>query len=174
MPTSKTRLKTPAKIDTPQSRDDTARAIREIGDLQRDVARLTADMNDQIAKVTQQYQPQIDALKERVQGLHDGVLTWCSANRAQLTEGGRVKTANLVTGEISWRNRPPSCSVRNAEGVIETLLRMDLSRFVRTKQEVNKEAILEEPDAVRGIAGITISTGVEDFVITPFEQQVPA
>lgn len=26
-----------------------------------------------------------------------------------------------------------------------------------------------EPEAVRGIAGITIVTGVEDFIVTPFE-----
>ena len=49
---------------------------------------------------------------------------------------------------------------------------MGLARFVRTKQEPNKEAMLNEIDAVRGIAGISIVTGVEDFVITPFEAKV--
>jgi len=41
----------------------------------------------------------------------------------------------------------------------------------RLKNEPNKEAMLNEPDAVRGIAGITIVTGVEDFIVTPFEAQ---
>ena len=41
--------------------------------------------------------------------------------------------------------------------------------FVRTAEAVNKEAILNELDAARGVAGITIVTGVEDFAITPFE-----
>jgi phage host-nuclease inhibitor protein Gam len=56
--------------------------------------------------------------------------------------------------------------------VLETLERMGLQRFIRTKQEPNKEAMLNEPDAVRGIAGISVVTGVEDFVITPFEAEV--
>ena len=54
--------------------------------------------------------------------------------------------------------------------VIETLEKLGLARFLRTKTEINKEAILADPDAVSGIAGLSIQTGVEDFVITPFEQ----
>ena len=95
---------------------------------------------------------------------------FCEANRSELTNGGKVKTANLITGEVQWRQRPPSVSVRGAESVIETLVRLGLNVFVRTKEEINKEAILNEPDAVKGVAGITVVTGVEDFVITPFEQ----
>ena len=91
---------------------------------------------------------------------------------AVLTNGGKVKTANLITGEVQWRQRPPSVRVTGAESVIETLRRLGLSQFVRTKEEVNKEAILNEPEGVKGVAGITVVKGVEDFVITPFEQEV--
>lgn len=170
MSTSK-KLKTRAVAYAPQTRDDCASDIAKVGDLQREIARMTADMNDAISGITQSWQPQIDAAKERLEVLQQGVQTWCEANRNDLTSGGKVKTANLVTGEVAWRQRPPSCSIRNAEGVIETLKRMGLTQFVRIKEEVNKEACLEEPDAVRGIAGITIVTGVEDFSITPFEQE---
>lgn len=55
--------------------------------------------------------------------------------------------------------------------MLETLLRMGLGRFVRVKNEPNKEAMLNEPEAVRGIAGINIVTGVEDFIVVPFEAQ---
>ena len=70
---------------------------------------------------------------------------------------------------MSWRQRPPSVSIRGVETVLETLLRMGLGRFVRVKSEPNKDAMLNEPEAVRGIAGISIVTGVEDFIVTPFE-----
>ena len=82
-----------------------------------------------------------------------------------------IATANLVTGEVSWRLRPPSVSIRGVDTVLETLLRMGLGRFVRVKNEPNKEAMLNEPEAVRGIAGINIVTGVEDFIVVPFEAQ---
>lgn len=166
-----TKLKAKAQSYAPQTLNDCAADIKKLGDLQRDHARTTADMNDEIAKITKRYQPQLEAISERIETLRNGVQTYCEANRNSLTNEGKVKTANFVTGEVNWRQRPPSVGIRGADAVLETLARMGLTRFIRTKQEPNKEAMLNEPDAVRGIAGITIVTGVEDFVITPFEAQ---
>ncbi|ARU30873.1 host-nuclease inhibitor protein Gam [Sulfuriferula sp. AH1] len=169
-----TRLKTKAQIYVPQSKDDAAANIRKIGDIQRESIRTTAEMNDEIAVITHKYQPLLDALGEQIKTLQEGVQGYCEAHRDELTDGGRVKTANLITGEVQWRQRPPSVSVRGADSVIEMLKRLGLARFVRTKEEVNKEAILNDPDEVRGVAGLNIVTGVEDFVITPFEQETIA
>jgi phage host-nuclease inhibitor protein Gam len=166
-----TRLKTRAQAYVPQTRDDAAADIRKIGDIQRQFARQAAAMNDAIAEITHAHQPMLDALSEQIKTLQAGVQAYCEAHRDELTDGGRVKTANLVTGEVQWRQRPPSVAVRGAEAVIETLKRLGLARFVRIKEEVNKEAILNEPDEARGVAGLNIVTGVEDFVITPFEQE---
>ncbi len=168
------KLKTKAQAYAPQSSNDCAADIKKLGDLQRDFARAQADMNDEIAAITKRYQPKLEQLTERIETLQAGVQTYCEAHRDELTNGGKVKFSNFVTGEVNWRQRPPSVSIRGADAVLETLARMGLSRFIRTKQEPNKEAILNEPDAVRGIAGITVVTGVEDFVITPFEASAEA
>lgn len=168
-----TRFKSKTLAAVPQSKNDCAESIRVIGDLQREFERLRAEMNDAIAAITHDAQPELAALSERVIGLQTGVQAWCEAHRVDLCgENDKLgKTANLVTGEVAWRQRPPSVIVRGAETVTETLLRMGLGRFVRVKNEINKEAMLNEPDAVRGIAGITIVTGTEDFIVTPFEAQ---
>lgn len=166
----KTRLKAKAQLNVPQSRDEAAGYIRMIGDFQRRTLRDMAAMNDEIAVITAKYQPRLDEDKLEIQALQDGLQAWCEANRAELTNGGKVKTASLVTGEVQWRQRPPSVRISKSEVVLETLARLGLSRFIRTKEEVNKDAILDEPDAIKGVAGITVVTGVEDFVITPFEQ----
>lgn len=165
------RLKAKAQAYVPQSKDDAAADIRKIGDLQRQVLRASTEMNDAIAHITAQFQPRLEAVGEQLTALQEGVQAWCEAHRAELTTDGKTKTANLVTGEVQWRQRPPSVSVRGAEAVIEVLKRLGLGKFVRNKEEVNKEAILNEPDAVGDVAGITVVTGVEDFVITPFEQE---
>lgn len=167
------RLKAPAQ-EAPQSKEEVAAQIKELGDLQRMLAREQADMNDAIAAVTQRHQPAMEALTRAIDDHQAGIQTWCEAHRAELTRDGKVKTANLVTGEVQWRQRPPSVTLRMADFVIEQLRNLGLSRFVRVKEEVNKEAILAEPEAVSGITGITLKTGVEDFVITPFEQDVSA
>lgn len=163
-----TRIKAAAATYAVQTRDECAAAIRSLGDTSREITRLTAAMNDEIAAITERYQAQIDPLKARGETLSAGIQTWCEAHRAELLPSG--KTANLITGEVAWRVRPPSVAIRGVESVIETLKRLGLGRFVRTKEEVNKEAILNEPAAVAGVAGINVVSGVEDFVITPFEQ----
>ncbi|WP_247183758.1 host-nuclease inhibitor Gam family protein, partial [Escherichia coli] len=140
-------------------------------DLQREAARLETEMNDAIAEITEKYASQIAPLKTSIETLSKGVQGWCEANRDELTNGGKVKTANLVTGDVSWRQRPPSVSIRGVDAVMETLERLGLQRFIRTKQEINKEAILLEPKAVAGVAGITVKSGIEDFSIIPFEQE---
>ena len=63
-------------------------------------------------------------------------------------------------------------SVRNAESVIEVLENFGLHEFIRTKQEVNKEAVLANPQAVSKIEGINIRSGEEEFIIKPFEQEI--
>ena len=94
--------------------------------------------------------------------------TWCEAHRAELTASGG-KTVNLITGEVSWRQRPPSIAVRGAEAVLESLRTLGLHRFIRTKDEVNKEAMLNEPELAATVAGVSVIKGKEDFAITPFE-----
>lgn len=168
-----TRIKSKTLAAVPQSKNDCADSIRLLGDLQREFDRQRGEMNDHIAAITQAHQPVLADLSGRIQALQGGIQAWCEAHRTDLCgEADKLgKTANLVTGEVSWRLRPPSVSIRGADTVLETLQRMGLGRFIRTKNEPNKEAMLNEPDAVRGIAGITIVTGVEDFIVTPFEAQ---
>lgn len=168
-----TRIKSKTLATVPQTKNDCAESIRLIGDLQRDFERQRAAMNDRIAATTQEFQPELAALQQRIEQLQAGVQAWCEAHRTELCgENDKLgKTANLVTGEVAWRIRPPSIAIRGADAVMETLLRMGLGRFVRVKNEVNKDAMLNEPDAIRGIAGITVVSGQEDFIVTPFEAQ---
>ena len=171
-PMATKKMKVPAAtVPVPQSRIDCAADIKKLGDAQREFERRRAAMNDEIAQITQRYQPHLELLDAQCQALAKGIQTWCEANRATLCEGGG-KTANLVTGEVSWRQRPPSVRINGADSVMETLRRMGLERFVRSKDEINKDAILNEVDAVRGIAGISIVTGIEDFSIAPFAVDV--
>ncbi|RDE72699.1 host-nuclease inhibitor protein Gam [Haemophilus sputorum] len=166
-----TRVKQPAKLRF-VSVEQVQSAIKEIGDLSREHTRLTTEMNDKIGATSEQYAPQLKSLEKEIEPLQKAVQEYCEANRDELTEFGKTKTANFVTGEVQWRQRPPSVAIRGAEAVMEFLQRMGFDRFIRTKNEINKDALLNEPDVAKGIAGITIKTGVEDFVIKPFEQEV--
>ncbi|MCP1606434.1 host-nuclease inhibitor Gam family protein [Pseudomonas citronellolis] len=168
----KKRLKSTAAVYVPQHREQVVADIKSIGDLSRELARLETAMNDEIGKITERYSAPAEDLKTRLTVLQTGVQSWCEANRAELTENHRVKFANLITGEVQWRIRPPSVTVRGADAVLELLRAKELIRFIRVKEEVNKEAILNEPEAIKGVPGIIINSGIEDFAIVPFEQEV--
>lgn len=163
--------KSPALPYSCQNKEQTMEAIRKLGDSQRELIRIETEINDAIAEITSAHKSDIEVLKTHIKTLTIGIQTWCEAHREELCGHGG-KTANLVTGEVSWRQRPPSVGIRAVDKVLETLRALGLERFIRNKEEPNKEAMLADPKAVSGISGITIITGVEDFTVNPFEQEV--
>lgn len=160
-----------AAFPVPQHRDQVIEAIAKIGCHQRERIRIETLMNDDLAKIRESWEkqaaPHLDAIRE----LQRGVQIWCEANRDLLTQGGKVKYAHLASGEVKWRLTPPKVVIRAVENVISYLRQAGLDRFVRIKEEPNKEAILAEPDAVAHIKGISISQR-EEFVIRPFETEL--
>ena len=167
-----TRIKTDTFAVRYQTRDEVETAIKEIGVLNRELERLAIEQNDKLAAITEEYAPLMNAVKEKLSPKQDAVQAWCESRRDELTQNGKTKTGSFNTGEVQWRQRPPSVGIRGAESVLESLRTLGLVRFIRTKEEVNKEAMLNEPELAATVAGVTIKTGVEDFVITPFEQDI--
>jgi len=161
-----TRLKVEAADAVPQSLEDVNAAIAEIGHCQRTRDVIQAAMNEDLAKRRSTFETEAKPYADRIAELTRGVATYCEAHRDELTKGGKTKTARLATGEVSWRMRPPSVVMRGAQAVIETLKKLKLDRFLRVKIELDKEAVLAEPEAVDGIKGLSISQK-EDFVIKP-------
>lgn len=163
-----------ANLPVPQNRDDAARCVREIGDDRRRLARLEADMNDRIAALKQRYEEQAGPISERVTAATEGLKIWAEANRTALTGGDKTKTVDVGTGEIKWRLRPPSVTIRKLDDVLVRLRELGLTRFIRVKEEANKDALRAEPEIARTITGVSIGTAGEDFIVEPFEAALAA
>lgn len=163
-----------ANLPVPQSREDAAEAVKTIGILNRQIARLEADLNDQIAEMKKAAEEAARPLKDRAEAATEGLKLWAEANRDRITDGGRVKFADLGTGKISWRFRPPSVRLTKVEAILEHLKTLGLHRFIRVKEEPSKEAMLAEPDVARTVAGVSIGTEGEDFIVEPFEVELAA
>ena len=167
------KLKTQAAAMAAQSKDDVVAHIKEIGDLSRERDRLAATMNDGIAVLQEEYANAAAPINEHIEALQNGVQLWCEANRQAITDGGKVKFADFVTGTVKWRINPPKVSVSGMDAVLALLeANADLARFVRVKKEVNKDAILNEPGlfADGAVPGIRLVIGAEFFVIEPHDQ----
>lgn len=165
------RIKTVAQGFVCQTREQATEAIAQIGAAQRERDRIAAAMNDELSAIKRRYEEQARPHGDRITELANGVQTWCEAHREALTNGGKVKTAALASGEVRWRTTPPSVSIKAADKVMEALRSLRLERFIRSKDEIDKTAILAEPEAVAHIKGIGISQR-EEFVIVPFETEL--
>lgn len=161
-----------ANAPVPQSREEAARFIHEIGVLQRQVARAEADMNDAIAEAKHAAEQATLGLRDNIDRLTQGLRTWCEANRDALTDGGKRKFADLGTGKIEWRFAPPKVTIRGIEEVIARIKTLGLTDFLRERVEIDKEAMLRAPEKARLIAGVGIGSAGENFAVEPFESEL--
>lgn len=168
------RTKSPSPvIPVPQTRDEAADYMRQIGVHQRLLAGIEVDMNARIAGAKDLAEKEASVPRAQIALLTAGLKTWCDANRAVLTDDGRTKTVDLGTGKVSWRLQPAKVVVKGVEAVLAELKRLKYRKFIRVKEEIDKEAILAAAPALRdrlaAIPGLTIGSEGEAFACEPFE-----
>lgn len=169
---SKKTIKTDA-ITMPNDKEEAEAWLLRVGKLQNEVQRIEADMNDKIAKLKAQYQDKANDVNEEIQRKFKGIHAFAEANKTDLLDG-KAKTAKLSSGELSWRKSTPSVSIRKQLEVIDALKAAGMTDLIRTKEEVNKDAILssdENKARASSIKGINISQK-ETFSIKPFSTEI--
>lgn len=167
------KAKARALTRVPQTREDAVFAVGRIGTLRREIVARKSAADEQIRAVGEKVEEDLAPLAEELRQYEEGIQAYCEANRGALTEG-RVKFHDFGTGRVSWRLRPPRVAIRGADAVIEGCKRLGLGRFLRVKEEINKDAMLADADTARQIAGVSISSEGEDFVIEPVELETAA
>lgn len=164
---------TGANIVVPQSREEAAAALARIGVLDRRITRAQATLNDKITSLKEAAEAAAIPLQDEIADLTEGLKIWAEANRKALTGGDRTKTVNIGTGELRWRIQPPRVTLRGSiEVIVDACRTLGLGRFVRVKEEVNREAMLAEPEIARSIPGVSIGTEGEAFIAEPFEVEL--
>ncbi len=167
----KTKPKAPA-IEAAQSKEDCARRIRAIGTLRREIIAIEGNLSAQIAVLKEAAEALATPFRERLAEQEQAVQAYCETNKDRLTQGGKKKSFDFGSGEVKWRQRPPSVRIRGIPAVIDALRELGLGRFLRQKTEVDKEAMLKEPEVAAAVAGVTVVSGVEDFAIEPVDEKL--
>lgn len=160
-----------------QTRDELVSNVGKLSALSREIVRLNAELNDKITPIKEEYDKKISALNEEIKAITRSCQPFCEANRAILTNNNRVKSVDLSVGAVKWRINPPSVSISQknlAEVVDRLLLNPKYKRFVRQKNEVNRELILQYSEMFEDgqIEGIKIKKGEEQFMIEPYFDEV--
>ncbi|QND45227.1 nuclease inhibitor protein (plasmid) [Rhizobium lusitanum] len=171
---AKAKTKSKAISRVPQSREDAVWSVGRIGTLRRMIAQNQATAEEAVRVAGEKLERDTADLATELAEHERGVQTWCEANRNSLTNDGKVKFHDFGTGQIKWRSRPASVTVRGMETIIEAFKKLGFKDFVRTKEELNKEAMLADPDKARLAAGVTIKSAGEDFEIAPTEMTPPS
>lgn len=176
---AKTKAKTPG-IEPAAIHDklELEKAIKEIGDLQREKNELENKANDTIQSIQEALATSIAPIDQRIKSLAKGVKIFVDATRAQLIAPDK-KSVDLPTGTIAYRAKPPSVTTKSTEKLIQTILekanlvestnrlKAKLSKvFLRMKIELDKDGALKKAQSAPEY-GIEIEDETERFYIRP-------
>lgn len=158
------------KVEVPKSKEEISEFIGKIGKHQRQLTQIETDLNDRIEKIKARAEEYISSHQKAIEELVAGIFIFAEKHRDKLTEKGEKKTVHFPTGDILWRRMPFAVSVasRNVKKVIEMCKSFGRKRFIRVKEELDKEAMLREREVAERIWGVNI-TQKEQFVVKPAE-----
>ncbi len=158
-------------IAVPKSLDEAAEFLAQIGEEQRATDKIRSDINTKVEKLKAKAMADVKPYQEKISQLVEGLFAYAEAHRNELTDGGKRKTVEVPTGTFGWRMTPSAVSLRDVESILKSLKSLGLERFIRTKEEVDKEAMLKEPDVASTVKGVSVSQR-EEFIAKPTELEV--
>ena len=158
-------------IAIPKSLDEAAQFLARIGKEQRVVDMIQSNLNAAVDKLKTKAIASTKPHQKKISQLVEGLFAFAETNRDELTNDGKCKTVEVPTGTFGWRMTPSAVSLRGVKSILKSLKALKLTRFIRIKKEVNKEAMLKEPNVAKTVKGVSINQH-EDFVAKPSELEV--
>ncbi|WP_346286878.1 host-nuclease inhibitor Gam family protein [Zoogloea sp.] len=169
--------------DVPQpkpvrSYEDADRTLLEIADCETQLQKAEAEMNEQIQKVREEYEQTTHVVRAIKASLEKEMERFCILNKADFE---KTRSKELVHGTLGFRNTPPKVALLNRkykwDTVLELLAKVRFGKeFIRTKEEINKEAVLaayagkEIDDQKLASVGIKVDQSEEFFLKIKWEE----
>lgn len=143
----KTRIKkTAAVVPTPQTLPQMAALVGRIAELKLQEATEQLAMDKEIADIKEEHGNALSAIAEEIKPLLAAAEQWATSNP---TEFGKNKSLAFLHGKIGWRTGTPKLEPLNKKwnwkSITEAVQRY-LPAFIRSKPEVDKEAIIGQRD----------------------------
>lgn len=155
----------------PGSREEAGEFVRRIGNLKRRISSAISEAEAKIAEIQKTAADATDGPSQEIQDLLEGLFFFFETNSPELTEDGSRRSVNLGTGTIGERLSPWKVELKGVEEVLEELHKIGLSRFIRQKEEVNKEAMLateEDRKLAATVKGVSV-VREDTFFVKPTE-----
>lgn len=135
------------KTETFSDRVEFDAAVDQIARKEVQRRKLVADRDAQIQNIQQEHNPAIDVLKTEIDALVTKAEGYAKDNRAELLPTGKQSAETpLANYGFRWGNKTLALLSNRWkwEAVIESLKKAGLVGFIRTKEEVAKDAAKDE------------------------------
>lgn len=133
--------KTKTAIESTEQLEST---IDEVARLEVTLRAKEARRDKAIQLVRNEYDAPVEELKKRIKDLTKIAETYCLARRAEIFPG-KAKSASSTLAKFGFREGNPTLRTINRkwtwDSVLTALKGMDLFKFIRTKEEVDKDAL---------------------------------
>lgn len=169
------------QIGSLASKTELEAAIAKIGELQREKATLESDAASRINSIKEELSKSIELIDLEIQALSKRVYNYSNQNREVLFPAEK-KTAELITGCVSYRKRKPSVKTRKSKKLVNNILEKHKlssaveklekrlsSVFLRLNLDLDKERALAYPKKAKEKAGLEFNEETERFYIKPSE-----
>ncbi len=158
-------------IHVPKTLEQATKFLGYLGEEQRSVDLIQTKLNADVEELKTKAIQDAEKHQAKINQLMEGLFAFAESHRDQLTENSKRKTIETPKGTFGWRITPPAVSLRNVKGIIEMLKSLNLEQFIRVKEQVNKEAMLKEPELACSINGVSIKQK-EEFIVKVAELDI--
>lgn len=166
---SNTRIK--FKVTAPKTREEIETLVGDIAALKITERTLKAEMDAHLKQVKDGYLDRLTALNDSIAHKMPGALAWAEAHPEDF---GKLKSIEMLHGVIGWRTNTPSLKTLSGwtwDRVLDVVKKLPgLAGYVRVKEEMNKQALLADRDALGadGLRAIGLKVVQEDeFYVEP-------
>jgi phage host-nuclease inhibitor protein Gam len=111
-------------------------ALKEIGEVNRRIEAITANMNEEIAKSRSRAEVDIAPLQARIRALETGMEAFAIQHKEELFK--KAKTKRLNFGEIGFRQ---STKITVSKNTLDRLIEMEADDAIHTVRRPNKDVL---------------------------------
>lgn len=129
------------------TREDMEAAIRELCFTSVRLDETTARMNEALARVREQFEPELAALQQTHDELFDQANAWADAHP---DEFATRKSITLVHGTMGYRTGQPALKTIRGQtwDSVLAFLKVNLPQYIRVVQEVDREALISDRETL--------------------------
>lgn len=125
--------------------DDVNDCLLEIGKAESIVAKKEAEMNKKIQDIKDKYDKETEADRSTIEDLKKRVEGFCAANKGDFI---KQRSQVLTHGVVGFRNNPPKVVQLSkkwtVKSTLEFLKKLYNGKYVRSKDEINKDNIMSD------------------------------